>query len=214
VPARAATIGLTDRVQVRIFSRETAAIAKSTFMLDLHQAALMLTASTERTLLILDEFGKGTHFADGLAFLASFVLSLAARGRECPLLLVATHFTELLDLPEMAGVRLQHKTMQALVEPATANAPESVLLLYKVIDGRCGHSFATAVARAVGAPECIVARAEAIQALVKAKQPITALADDAGARSSKITRVLDELRALNINSKDAVAAFLADLSRP
>ncbi|KAJ1628907.1 DNA mismatch repair protein MutS, partial [Pavlovales sp. CCMP2436] len=58
VPAKFARIGLTDRIQTRVFSRETAAIAKSTFMFDLHQAALMLTASTERTLLILDEFGK------------------------------------------------------------------------------------------------------------------------------------------------------------
>lgn len=188
----------------------------------------MLSASTERSLLVLDEFGKGTHFTDGLSLLASFVIELAERGSACPRLLVATHFTELLDLPQIAAVRLQHKTMQALVEPASGVAVagssiadgasaghgggESVLLLYKVIDGRSSHSFACSVGRAVGVPDGIITRAEELQALVRARKPVTARSAHAEDVAIRTARVIALLRGLNINSKEAVDAFLASIA--
>lgn len=212
VPAQSATIGVVDRILCRIFTRESAALAKSTFMLDLHQASLMLSASTERSLLILDEFGKGTHFADGLSFLASFLLELDARRERRPKLLVATHFTELLHLPSMRGVPLQTKTMQAMVERVDGAAEESVHLLYKMIDGQSTSSFAAHVGRAVGVPEQILARAAEIGQSIASQQPIAAAAatsaQDEAERHDRIVRAL--LKA-DLAQPGSVGALLGSL---
>jgi DNA mismatch repair protein MSH5 len=126
VPADAATVGLTDRIFTRVATSESisAAVAQSSFMCDTHQMAVMLRHATPRSLLIVDEFGKGTLTVDGIGLLCACVNNLAEcvavrchsassmqhgcsvltpgacffrRRGEPPKAFVTTHFSEVLD---------------------------------------------------------------------------------------------------------------------
>ena len=121
VPAKSSQIGVVDRIFSRVQSRETCSTNNSSFAIDLNQIALMLRCSTKRSLLLIDEFGKGTNSSDGIALLAATIRSLASRsihvlflykalildlpcsGREndCPRTIVATHFSELFTVGGM-----------------------------------------------------------------------------------------------------------------
>lgn len=102
VPADRAVVGLTDRIFTRLNANDsvTAAVQQSAFMRDLSQLAAMLRHATPRSLLVVDEFGKGTLAADGVGLLCAALGELAGRRPAPPRALVSTHFTEALD-PEL-----------------------------------------------------------------------------------------------------------------
>ncbi len=79
VPAKSSQIGIVDRIFSRVQSRETCSTNNSSFAIDLNQVALMLRCSTRKSLLLIDEFGKGTNSSDGIALLAATIRSLASR---------------------------------------------------------------------------------------------------------------------------------------
>ncbi|KAG8888308.1 MutS protein msh5 [Tulasnella sp. 332] len=95
VPADAATIGIVDRIFTRIETHESVGKTQSAFMIDLAQVSLALRNCTERSLLILDEFGKGTLPSDGAGFLCGAIHHLLSRGKACPKVLATTHFHEI-----------------------------------------------------------------------------------------------------------------------
>lgn len=99
VPAERAVVGLTDRIFTRLSGSDsvTAAVQQSSFMRDLSQLASMLRLSTARSLLVVDEFGKGTLAADGVGLLCASIAELAGRAPAAPRALISTHFTEVLD---------------------------------------------------------------------------------------------------------------------
>ncbi|XP_048489211.1 mutS protein homolog 5-like [Plutella xylostella] len=97
VPADAATIGLLTHIYTRIQSTECIAAHMSAFLIDLRQMSLALQESTSNSLIIVDEFGKGTSEVDGISLLASCINSLLCRELNCPHVLLATH---MLQLPE------------------------------------------------------------------------------------------------------------------
>ena len=108
VPADDAIVGLVDRIFTRIESLETCTVAQSTFSIDLNQMAAALRRCTRRSLLLIDEFGKGTAPADGMALLVAMVKSLVAHPN--PLFVATTHFleifeTKLLDEATLAKLR-------------------------------------------------------------------------------------------------------------
>lgn len=92
VPATAATIGLTDKILSRVSTRETVSRAQSTFMIDLQQISAALNLVTERSLLIIDEFGKGTDSNDGAGLACAVFEYLLSLEERCPKVLSATHF--------------------------------------------------------------------------------------------------------------------------
>jgi DNA mismatch repair protein MSH5 len=99
VPAESAVIGKVDRIFTRINSRESCTVPLSTFMIDLQQISFMLENCTRKSLLVIDEFGKGTSSTDGVALLGATIRHLLARGQECPRTLLATHFFEMFEIP-------------------------------------------------------------------------------------------------------------------
>ncbi|KAL4443274.1 hypothetical protein ABPG75_011011 [Micractinium tetrahymenae] len=116
VPAASARIGLCDRIFTRVASREAAALPQSAFMIDLTQVASMLHLGSERSLLIIDEFGKGTLAADGVGLLCATLRHLASLPAP-PRVVLCTHFSEVLQprfLPR--SPQLSFLTMQVLVE--------------------------------------------------------------------------------------------------
>ncbi|KZT11913.1 uncharacterized protein LAESUDRAFT_670086 [Laetiporus sulphureus 93-53] len=99
VPADAATLGIVDKIFTRIQTRESVSTVQSTFMIDLNQVSLALRNATERSLILLDEFGKGTASAGsyiiytyGAGLLCGIIKHLADRGPACPKVFAATHF--------------------------------------------------------------------------------------------------------------------------
>lgn len=99
VPAERAKIGLTDKILSRVTTRETVSRAQSAFMIDLQQISLALNLATRRSLLIIDEFGKGTDASDGAGLACAVMEHLLSLGNERPKVIGATHFHgELYDL--------------------------------------------------------------------------------------------------------------------
>jgi DNA mismatch repair protein MSH5 len=92
VPAESARIGLTDKILSRITTRETVSRTQSAFMIDLQQISLALNLATPRSLLIIDEFGKGTDASDGAGLACAVMEHLLSLGDERPKVIGATHF--------------------------------------------------------------------------------------------------------------------------
>jgi DNA mismatch repair protein MSH5 len=92
VPAASAKIGLTDKILSRVTTRETVSRAQSAFMIDLQQISLALNLATPRSLLIIDEFGKGTDACDGAGLACAVMEYLLSLGNEKPKVIGATHF--------------------------------------------------------------------------------------------------------------------------
>ncbi len=92
VPAQSARIGLTDKILTRIATRESVSKNSSAFMIDLQQTNIALLNSTSKSLVLLDEFGKGTTSLDGIGLFCAVVESFTSRGQECPKVIAATHF--------------------------------------------------------------------------------------------------------------------------
>lgn len=92
VPADDATIGLTDKILSRVTTRETVSYFQSAFMIDLQQISLALSLATRRSLLVIDEFGKGTASSDGAGLACAVMEYLLNLGNERPKVIGATHF--------------------------------------------------------------------------------------------------------------------------
>ncbi|KAG5638725.1 hypothetical protein H0H81_010708 [Sphagnurus paluster] len=112
VPAESATLGIVDKIFTRISTRESVSRVQSAFMIDLNQVSLALRNCTARSLILLDEFGKGTLSADGAGLFCGVLKHLLARGAACPKVLAATHFhdvfrTDLLD-PLRTPIAFRH----------------------------------------------------------------------------------------------------------
>ncbi|KAF9420237.1 hypothetical protein HW555_003458, partial [Spodoptera exigua] len=159
VPAEAATIGVLRHIHTRIQSTECVAAHMSAFLIDLRQMALALQESTSNSLLIVDEFGKGTSATDGLALLAACLNTLLFRGDQCPHVLLATHYLQIkeyiVDTPLVRYLRFEYVIQDG--EP---------VFLFRVCEGGATSSFALQVAAAAGLGPATVARAKLVMGSV------------------------------------------------
>ncbi|KAI7476960.1 hypothetical protein KC364_g5395 [Hortaea werneckii] len=161
VPAEAARIGLTDKILTRISTRESVSRMQSAFMIDLQQVSVALNLATRRSLLIVDEFGKGTESYDGAGLAAGVFEHLLQRGAETPKVLGATHFHEIFEsgfLPERERLGFAH--MEVRVDESASEVNDQITYLYNYRQGRSASSFGTACAAMNGVDEKIIQRAE------------------------------------------------------
>lgn len=167
VPADKAVVGLTDKILTRISTRECVARCESAFAIDLKQVAHAIRCSTSRSLLLIDEFGKGTNADDGAGLLAAMLDHFLGQRSDTPRLLLATHFHELLEggyLEGLRGLRLAH--MNVTANSSIGQGEKSITYLYKLVPGHSGSSFGASCAALNGVPGGIVSRAEAINQLL------------------------------------------------
>ena len=151
VPAASADIALVDRIFTRIGAGDNVAAGKSTFMVEMEEAALICTQATQKSLVILDEIGRGTSTYDGLA-LAQAILEYIYETVGCKCLF-ATHYHELTSLADtFESVASYHA--------ASKEMKDSVVLLHKIIKGVAKGSYGIEVAKQAGIPTSIVKRAE------------------------------------------------------
>ena len=155
VPAASARIALTDRIWTRVGAGDDLVAGDSTFMVEMKETASILSNLTSRTLVILDEIGRGTSTYDGIAiawavaeFLHDFEPAPGARAKT----LFATHFHELVALAQTHS-----RVVNASV--TVREWKDDVLFLRKVVDGPASRSYGIAVARLAGVPDPVVARA-------------------------------------------------------
>ncbi|KAH7130599.1 muts domain V-domain-containing protein [Dendryphion nanum] len=161
VPAETATIGLTDKILSRVTTRETVSHTQSAFMIDLQQISLALSLATRRSLLIVDEFGKGTDSSDGGGLACSVFEHLASLGSSCPKVVGATHFHEIFESDIFKhGPAISFKHLEVRVDTNASTVEEQITYLYNLRHGRSTSSFGTCCAAINHVPADIVRRAE------------------------------------------------------
>ena len=153
VPAKKATIGLVDKVFTRVGASDNLSAGESTFMVEMNETASILNNLSERSLVILDEIGRGTSTYDGISIAWSITEYLHENKKHRPKTLFATHYHE---LNEMAGRFERIKNYSIAVKELGKN----ILFLRKLVAGGSEHSFGIHVARLAGMPDWVVSRAE------------------------------------------------------
>ncbi|KAG1772449.1 DNA mismatch repair protein MutS [Suillus occidentalis] len=195
VPAVSATLGIVDKIFTRIQTQESVSKAQSAFMIDLNQVSLALRNCTANSLILLDEFGKGTIPADGTGLFCGVIKHLLNRGSQCPKVLAATHFHEVFhkDMLDPHKFPITFLHMQVLftsskgnlnpgdmsisgdsdstnherVEPTSVVAPgEKITYLYRVSPGLSRNSHAAECATMFGLPSRIAQRAQYVSKLL------------------------------------------------
>ena len=157
VPADAAKIGVVDRIFTRIGASDEIHRGQSTFMVEMVETANILNHATRRSLLVLDEIGRGTSTYDGLAIAWAVIEYIHNHPELRAKTLFATHYHELTDLPE----RLPH-VVNYHVAVDDSGSGEDVVFLRRIIPGRADRSYGVHVARMAGLPSAAVIRAEEI----------------------------------------------------
>lgn len=152
VPAESATIGLVDRIFTRVGATDRLAKGQSTFMVEMIETANILNHATPKSLILLDEIGRGTSTFDGLSLAWSIVEALHENSKIAARTLFATHYHELTQLAQKLG-RLRN------VQVTVKEAQGQVIFLRKVIEGGCDSSYGIHVAKMAGVPDSVVARA-------------------------------------------------------
>ncbi|KAK7737430.1 hypothetical protein SLS53_006503 [Cytospora paraplurivora] len=167
VPAEKACLGLTDRILTRIATRESVLRNESAFAIDLKQAAFSVNFATRRSLVLVDEFGKGTNAIDGAGLVTALLDHFLSLGDDAPKVLAATHFHEIFEnnfLP--ASPRLAFAHMDVRVDLDTDNVDDQVTYLFQLRPGRSTSSFGSRCAAMNGVDSAVVDRAEALLLLL------------------------------------------------
>jgi len=155
VPAAAARIGVLDRIFTRVGASDNISSGESTFMVEMNETASIMNNITDRSLILLDEIGRGTSTYDGISIAWSIAEFLHENPIARPKTLFATHYHE---LNELAGRFSRIKNFHI----ATREVGHKVLFLRKLVPGGSEHSFGIHVARMAGMPRSIVERSAAI----------------------------------------------------
>ncbi|MBS0189586.1 MAG: DNA mismatch repair protein MutS [Phycisphaerales bacterium] len=172
VPAASARVGLVDRIFTRIGADDALHAGQSTFMVEMTETANILHHATQRSLVILDEIGRGTSTLDGLSLAWAITEHLAALGCRT---LFATHYHELTDLAEredgaIAGrirnlhVAVREWPLDAAGPVAGEHGETQIIFLHRILPGKTDQSYGIHVARLAGLPQAVVGRAREVLA--------------------------------------------------
>ena len=158
VPASEATIGICDRIFTRVGADDALHRGQSTFMVEMAETANILNNATERSLVILDEIGRGTSTLDGLSLAWAIAERLAATACRT---LFATHYHELTELEERLEGRVRNLRVLA------REFEDQIIFLHRIEPGRADQSYGIQVARLAGIPDPVVRRAREILASLR-----------------------------------------------
>lgn len=158
VPAACATFGVVDRIFTRIGAGDDLASGQSTFYLEMFETANILRRCTRRSLLLVDEVGRGTGTIDGLAIAQAICEFLLGLDEQAPMVLFATHFHELVALAEHWPLVANYH-ITAVENIGRGGAP---VFSHRVLPGSTSRSFGIEVARMAGLPDAVIERAQEI----------------------------------------------------
>jgi DNA mismatch repair protein MutS len=216
VPARHAKIGILDRIFTRVGAFDDLASGQSTFFVEMLELANILNNVTPKSLVILDEIGRGTSTADGSSIARAVIEFLHGKGSSGPKTLFATHFHELIAMEDrLKRVKNFHF--------AVKETRDEVVFLRKLIPGATDKSYGIHVARLAGIPKKVTGRAEVLLNEEQKRQDTAEanggkgrrytqilLVDDAAPAPSPVPHpVLEELASLNPDEMTPLAALAA-----
>ena len=217
VPARRASLGLVDRILTRVGASDNLAGGQSTFMVEMTETAKILNCATPRSLILLDEIGRGTSTYDGLSIAWAVAEYLQDRRRLGARSLFATHYHE---MTQLAGLREGIKNYTVAVR----EQDDTVLFLRKIVEGGADRSYGIHVARLAGLPAEVIDRAK--QVLSQLEQPASPVVsqhlsgEDSTQPSPALSLpsphpIVEEVRQIDLFSLTPLEALnrLADLQR-
>lgn len=202
VPARRARIALTDRIFTRIGASDELALGNSTFMVEMNEIANVINNATDKSLLILDEVGRGTSTFDGMSIAWAILEYISTRIKAKTLF--ATHYHELTALENKAvGI----KNFRVLVKETN----NSIIFLHKIARGSANRSFGIEVAGLAGLPDALITRAkEVLSAQEQAANSITVGEFD-GVKVPEIDpnaiEIINTLKEMDMNTISPLMAF-------
>ena len=211
VPAKKARIGIVDRIFTRVGASDDLASGQSTFMVEMTEVANILKNATAKSLLILDEIGRGTSTFDGLAIAWSVIEYISNRQLCGAKTLFATHYHELTELEgKIDGV---NNYCIAVKEKG-----EDIVFLRKIIQGGADKSYGIQVARLAGVPEIVIRRAKELVDIAAAVRDLTGQKKrlhydevDMGQMSlfdtMQDTDILEEIKSLDIGNLTPMEAL-------
>jgi DNA mismatch repair protein MutS len=204
VPAASAKIGLVDRIFTRIGAQDEIHAGQSTFMVEMIETANILHHATPRSLLILDEIGRGTSTYDGVSIAWAVVEHIHNHPHLRAKTLFATHYHELTQLADLLpGVRNYNV--------AVTEAEGRVVFLHKIIPGGADRSYGIHVAQLAGLPRPVIQRADEIMSELEKTSgravKINPVAAQQVALFPETNPLLDEIKGLDINSLSPIEAL-------
>ena len=155
VPAEAAQIGFVDKIFTRVGASDNISLGESTFMVEMNEAASILNNISDRSLILLDELGRGTSTYDGISIAWSIVEYIHEHSKSKAKTMFATHYHELNEMEKSFG---RVKNFNVSVK----EVGNKVIFLRKLVPGGSNHSFGIHVARMAGMPPSVVRRADEI----------------------------------------------------
>jgi len=163
VPASKARLGVFDRIFTRVGASDQLARGESTFMVEMHETANILNNATDRSLIILDEVGRGTATFDGLSLAWAIIEYLHDNPARSGITLFATHYHEVTDLAKT-------KARVANFNVAVKEWNEQIIFLRKVVEGAADKSYGIQVAKLAGIPHSVIDRAREILVTLERKE--------------------------------------------
>ena len=216
VPAAEASVGAVDRLFTRVGASDNLAGGQSTFMVEMSETSAILHSATPRSLVLLDEIGRGTSTYDGVAI--AWAVTEHLHDRVGCKTMFATHYHELMQLPE----RLQHARNYNV---AVRETGDEVVFLHRLEPGGTDRSYGIHVAQLAGLPSGVVGRAREILATLEGEHRMVpgaapAAAPDPGqlplfAEARQPDPMMEELQSLDLNTLTPLEALnrLADFKR-
>ena len=208
VPARSATIGIVDRIFTRIGASDDLASGQSTFMVEMAEVANILKYATPRSLLILDEIGRGTSTYDGMSIARAVLEYVANPKRLGAKTLFATHYHELStieqELPNVKNYNI-----------AVKKRGDQMIFLRKIVPGATDDSYGVEVAKLAGLPNGVITRAREILAQLEngerpaPKQAVAVETDQLSMLDLRSQQVCDALAAITVETLTPIEAMNA-----
>ena len=195
VPARVARIGLVDKIFTRVGASDNISMGESTFMVEMNETASILNNISDRSLVLLDEIGRGTSTYDGIS-IAWAISEYLHEHPSKPKTLFATHYHELNEMTETFS-RIKNFNV------AVKELKDNVLFVRKLVEGGSEHSFGIHVAKMAGMPQQVIRRANKILSKLEKSHSSEELTD-------KVKRLKDDLQLSFFNLDDPLLIELKD----
>ncbi len=201
VPATEARLPIFDRIFTRIGASDDLAMGESTFLIEMKEAARILRQASTKSLVIIDEIGRGTSTHDGLGIARAILEDFASRIKSWTLF--ATHFHELV---EMTSIHPAIRCIQTLIR----QEGEKLILTHQIADGASGFSYGLEAARLAGLPDLVLENAKAHVHALETRAPDRSAQTEVAAprKAPQETWLIKKLRSLNLNQMRPVEALL------